>query len=184
MYEFYNYLDEIIIKYDVDKLLDLQNKLKSTLSNKALESIINREEIIQLQMLVDGIVAYNKDDFEQAQGYLVDALQLTNPNFSMDHFKRQKYNLLESRIVLVLALALRGQDQLTLLINMMLMIYNQLNHSEYLTDHHIELIIKLLMNISYNYYNINNIQKSFEYANMGIEFCEKHFSSYYLFLLY
>jgi len=184
MYEFYNDLDEIVISNALDKIAMIEEKFEEVLNHKETAKLVDKEQIAQLTLLIEGIKKFYNKDYKDALSLFLKAISISNEAFTPDNYKEHKYNLLESRIMLLIAMSYSGLNDTRRSTDMMLLIMKQLNNSHFLTENHIKLIIKLYMNLSYNYYTINDLNKSFYYANKGIKFAKEHNSSYILFALY
>lgn len=184
MYDFYGKLDEVILDNDLDKIESLDHEFKLVAEGQEMANIIDKDQIRQFKILLEGMRAYVNRDFEGALDLFLTSMKISNKAFTLGNYKKQKFDLLESRIMMLIALSKSYMNEISLSIDMMLLVLKQINSAKFLTENHIKLIIKLKFNISYDYYSKNNLTKSLQYAKKGIEFCKSHQSSYSLFALY
>lgn len=111
-------------------------------------------------------------------------MNITIPDFSTENISLIKFNMIEFRILLLISLSLTGLREYEIANEIMLINLKQLQGSGEMSILNIQLIIKLLFNISYNYYNMQDQINSIKYADNGIKFCKEHSSMYCLYLLF
>ena len=184
MYKYYKDLDEIIINYDTDKASNLQEELNKILTNEELSNIVNLNQVDQLKEVIVGVSAYYNGNYSESIDSFENALKINNPDFSVESFNTFKYTLLESRILIMLAVSLSAKKKYVDSNELLSLALKQLINVPNMTINYIHLIIKIYLNLSYNHFNLNNLEHSLGFSITGINYCKEYSSIYCLFAFY
>ncbi len=184
LYELYRKLDKAIVNYNVEMILEIKLQLDTLVEYKERIKLVNINEIRQLEFFIEGIEYYYSNSYGLCIEKLIDSIKITNEQFDINIIKVTKMNVIESRILLLISLCLTSMREHSRANELMLYNLKQLTGSANFSVINIQLIIKLYFNISYNFYNLQNMGDSIKFANKGIKFCKDHDSIYCLHLLY
>lgn len=184
LYNFYNYVDELIIEYNINKLISLEEKYEEIINNVKLDEIINKTQIDQMALIVKGIKEFNKEEYHDCLTSFISAMKLSNEEFDLLDYDQFRYSVLEHRVLLLIALGLSEVDQLELSNLILNLIIKKFISNERVSDNEIKLLIKVYSNLSYNSHCLDEFTNALKYANIGIDYCNKHNTTYGLFLLY
>lgn len=186
---YYDRLDDIIVSYDYQKLMNLSNDFEKYIGNddeNTLE-LFKLNTINQFKQLIKGITylfSGEKSTNNLALDNFLNSLQITIPNFSLDNFKDHKYNVFEMRILLIIGVTLNETENHKKSNEILIFIITKLNFDKRAVFNEKKSIIKTYFNISYNYNDLYNHKKALEYANRGIEYCKENHLLYNLNHLY
>jgi len=187
--KYYDKLDDVIVSYDYQKLMNLSNDFKKYIGNddeNTLE-LFKLNTINQFKVLVKGITylfSEEKDTNNLALDKFLNSLQITIPNFSLDNFKDHKYNIFEMRILLIIGITLNETENHKKSNDILKFIITKLNFDKKAVYNEKKIIIKTYFNISYNYNDLYNQEEALKYANKGIEYCKANELIYNLNHLY
>jgi transcriptional regulator with XRE-family HTH domain len=184
MYSFYKDLDKIIVDYNLEEALLLEVSLNRALANESIKNFVSYVQIEQLKKVVNGVTLYYEESFEASVDVYINAIQLTNTTFSLNHFSKLKYNLLESRILVMLAVALSALKNYEVSNDILSLALKQLIYVPDDTIPYNQIILKIYLNLSYNYFNVNDLDHSLKLAKQGIAYSKANNSIYLLFSLY
>lgn len=170
-YHFYEYLDDLIVHYQPEKLDQLKYHYQA-LNHQTLE-LVNPVELKQLELLVEGLLlCYGaKVDFQQSNDYLIQAIQLTIPQFSLTSFHQHKYSIIELRVLFILAVNLSdmriydvSNDIFQFVIN-----YPVNDHATYFSNDFIKIQLKAYTNLAYNAHWLDDHNMVIKYSDLGIQ---------------
>lgn len=185
--EFYDDLDYIITCYDKASTANLKAKLLQNFSADLNLSIVNPLELQQFIIFVDCVDAYYADIYSPnitAKQALVNALQLTIPNYNIKKFQRYKYSYIEFRILILISLFIANERNFAFSNEILYYILEKISDRTYITKYLDFLIINLRFNIAYNYHMLDNHAKVIEVADTGIAYCIEKRTNHALFSLY
>ncbi|WP_130805300.1 helix-turn-helix domain-containing protein [Senegalia massiliensis] len=169
---YYEKIDDIISSYDYDKLINISNDFEVNFKDKSPSdfSLYEGRVIEQFRLIVKGIEKLIKKDQnnKKIMSIFKEALKLTLKDFNLYNFSKFKYNLFEIRILIMIAVALKRDNNYEKSNEILKFVLKSLDFSEESLLNEKKLIIKCFSNISYNYHNMNNYMKSLEYAIKGI----------------
>lgn len=184
LYNFYNYVDEIIIEYNLDKLTSLENEYREILNDVKLDQIINKTQMDQMSLIVRGIKEFNKEQYGECLDTFKETMKLSNKQFEIEKYNQFKYTELDYRILLLIALGLsevKELEQANLLLELILKKFTALARVH---ENDKKLLIKVYSNLSYNCHCLDDFKKALKYADKGIQYCNNNSTTYGLFLLY
>lgn len=186
IYNYYSRLEYLIISYNVEKLQDLNSDFKKFVERNEFNSTIPMNTVIptQFKMVLEGISKYYTSLFKESYNDFLNAIEISNPTFSIESFSEYKYDTFEMRILLMIALSLVHKKQITQSISILIFLLDNSNFDKRSSTNEKLLIIKIYLNLSYNYHRLNLHDKALDYANAGIEFCNNNHLSYALAQLY
>ncbi|MGO1369947.1 helix-turn-helix domain-containing protein [Senegalia sp. (in: firmicutes)] len=186
---YYDKLDDIIVSYDYQKLMNLSNDFEKYIGNddeNTLE-LFKLNTINQFKQLIKGITylfSGEKSTNNLALDKFIESLQITIANFTLDNFANQRYNVFEMRILLIIGVTLNETENHKKSNEILQFIITKLNFDKRAVFNEKKLIIKTYFNISYNYNDLDNQEEALKYANKGIEYCKTNELIYNLNHLY
>jgi len=184
LYNFYNYIDEIIIDYDLDKLASLENEYNEILNDVKLDEIINKVQLDQMSLIIRGIKEFYEEKYMECLDTFKETMKLSNVQFEIDKYDQFKYTVLDYRILLLIALGLSEVEELEHANQILELILKKFTSTERVKDNDKKLLIKVYSNLSYNCHCIDDFTKALNFADKGIKYCNKNYTTYGLFLLY
>ncbi|MBI9015475.1 MAG: helix-turn-helix transcriptional regulator [Clostridiales bacterium] len=107
-YEFYSYLDGILIEYKLDKLKHLRIQFSEYVENNDTE-MFSKDETLQFEYLLKGLDYRYSDniDLEKSTRCLLDAIEIGNSKIninSLDRFTNHYFSYIEVRCLYVIAI--------------------------------------------------------------------------------
>lgn len=183
LFSFYEYLDDLIINYDKNKLKNISSIFNNLLVYT--DKLFNEREGLQLHAIVKGLeLSYKKFGSKEALNMYLEAINITISGFQIINIKNYKYSYLEIKCLLLISLEYNALGKFEISNQLSLFLFNNYNiPSENFTNTTL-LKIKLLMNISYNFHCLDKHQLSHKYSNMGIEYCKSNKTNYLLYGLF
>ena len=191
LYELYNMLDRYIVDYQVDKLKDIKDKINN-LDGEVYSMVILASEINKLELLVDAIYYFNQSEKEPqkksllqtAMDKLIQAIMVHNEDFKLEKVTSYKFNYFDVRILVIMAVVLRkmgkGEKSNEILL-FVLEIVDKSSHAPFLEK---LLVIKIIANISYNFYSVDDHENTIKYSDLGITYAQDNNLMYGLSLLF
>lgn len=178
----YKLLDKYIICNDSEQLILLEKdylfiseKIKSKLN------FIDIDEFTQVNAFIAGINSYLKDDSVTLKeiSFLFATLNLKHSSISYETILHHNYSFTEIRIVLLIALFTAKIDinYSTMILNHLLSNFNEHFHRSSIQ---VQLYLKILYNLSYNYYKIGDDQHCLKYSIEAISLAFKEKTTYML----
>lgn len=186
LYSYYQRLDQLISNFDINILNKLTQDYTAFMENER-ELLLDPIIYDQFQYMLKSISNYySNDPLKQLQSLedFITSMRYSIPDFDAYDFKRFKYNIFEMRILLLIATSYvfhceYDQSNLMLLFLLDTMLTDRQTNLD-----NILLTIKIYANLSYNYFMMDDYNKSLKFANEGISFCNNHDNMYILYLLY
>ncbi|MGV8147138.1 MAG: helix-turn-helix domain-containing protein [Alkaliphilus sp.] len=180
-FHYYIRLDNLILSYDSDVLQNLKCDFdKFAHSRKSADLLFNQSSLNQFKTLLTGISVYYSSTPACSLDYFLQAMKESNPLFHLNSFSAFKYSCLEMRILFLISLALAESNQLSDSNDILTEGLKQCNFDAQSTHNEKLLIIKIYLNLSYNFHMLDLHTEALSYANQGIEFCNKHHINYSL----
>jgi transcriptional regulator with XRE-family HTH domain len=178
--EIMEYLDMLIINDDFEAMYNERKELMIALNNLNSYSILYNEQDHQSLMFLSDIIIKYKSPYEQPTEniYLIEKYFLeTYDNFSIKDLGNMVLNNYEQRLILMLALSYKSINQKELSKKILVGLINSVDFFE---NSDIKLRIKIIFNLSYICYNLEQDKESFDYSNLGISVCVKENCFYLL----
>lgn len=151
---------------DLKKLLNIE-------SNTYFTNLIN-----QLILLVESIILNQKHNHHhKSLNKLVEAIQITNKDFTLNNYGDLVYSSMELRILMNIALLknrIKSTEKSLEIMEFCISIANTNNN----------LYIKICYNLSYTYHRLDIHDKSLKYSSLGVDYCINHRDYNILNLLY
>lgn len=181
LFDFYSYLDKIIVENNQEKMTDLIGDFDEVVCEKTTLNLINLTELKQFKLIIKGIKDYfdEESDDDGLSNFLA-AMKLSIQNFEIGKIESYKYSRIELRILLLCSLSYSEKnnfDESNKLLLRCLQCSADVNRLEKVDR---LMIIKILFNLSYNYHGLDDFDLSLQYANKGIEYCLKYHLNYLL----
>ena len=177
--KFYDLVDYHLTDDDKSSLSDTIIAFRAFLDTNE-SNLIDSRVLSQLDYFLRGLDhsykdSYNREIQEESIQLYVEALKTTNPLFSFNNWEKFKYSYLELRILFAIA-SLHGYLRNCELSNdMLFFILKSMDESAFTKHYDKLLFIKVLTVISYNYHRIDLHDKALEFAQKGIDYCNKFF---------
>ncbi len=186
LYSYYQRLDKVISNFDIDILNKLNQDYEAFMENQQ-DVLFNPSIYEQFQWMLKGISAYySNDSLKQLQSLddFIHSMRYSIPDFNVFEFTHFKYNLFEMRILLAIGLSfIQYCDYKQSNLILIFLLESQLKENNPDQDN-ILLTIKIYINLSYIYFNLDDYKKSLEYANIGIDYCNRYNNMFMLYLFY
>ena len=182
LYGLYKKLDYIIVSNELERLDDFQVKLKAIEDGNEKIVLFNNNEIDQLKLIIEGIELLNfgSNQYQEILDILNKAIHKTLNGFKVDRFKYFKYNQIEKRILLLLAVTYAELGEYKFSNDLLIFLMDISNGNQFMSQTDLFMYIKIIFNISYNYHELDRFENSLEYATKGIELCLKNQTTYLL----
>lgn len=177
--KFYDLVDYHLTDDDKSSLADTIIAFRHFMSTNE-SNLIDSRVLEQLDLFLKGLEhsykdSYNREIQEESIMIYIDALKTTNQSFSFETWRKFKYSYLELRILFAIA-SLYGYLRNCDLSNELLFFILKTMDESAFTKHYDKLLfIKVLTVISYNYHRTDFHDKALEYAQKGIDYCNKFF---------
>lgn len=185
----YEQLDDSITYNNLAKIKDIHTTLLSLKQNYPIDRLIQFSDFDMLIAYTESNVIYLDKTLPshtklKAKNSLIESLSINIPEFSIDKFKLFNYNLLELRMLLLLAQFESESEHFNLSNSIMEFILNKIAHFD--TYELVPTKFKLILyfNIAYNYHNLDKHKKVYQYAVEGIKIGQKTDDFANLFFLY
>lgn len=185
--EFHDELDYIIACYDKYAAIALKERLHSNFNTDFKLSMVSPHELKQFMIFVDAIDQFHCEvtaTYQNTINNLVNALQLTIPDYRLRRFRRYNYNYIEFRILLLISLFIAEEGNYTFSNQILYHILNRISDKSYSTKYIDYLIINIYFNIAYNFHMLNNYAKVIEVSDEGISFSLDKKTNHVLYSLY
>lgn len=183
IFHYYKRLDNLILKADRDKLLDLKKDFND------FTQIIQHEDFVipvireQFELLLEGVSIYYSAKSDDCIEYFLRALNKTNPGIELNNFDAFKYTHFELHILLFIGLALAKQNNITDSNSLLHKCLDHCNFDYESTFNEKLFIVKIYMNLAYNAHLSDDHYGALKYADIGIEFCSNNHINYMMSLL-
>jgi len=124
--------------------------------------------ISQYAHLIESIIL-NKTHgkIEHSLNYLLKAMSLTTPQFSLDNYKDFVYSSLELRILMSIALRINRIDSPEKSLEILEFCFKSIDPVD-------KLYPKLCFNLSYSYHRLDRHAKALEFTILGINYCNEY----------
>ena len=159
-----NEIESKIDNLEFDKLdinLNMLEKLEDSTNNRHY-----RNYVLQLRLLINGMLLYKNDNYTSALDAYIEALKITEPNFSLDNYQNLVLSTAEIRILMNIGFAISKIEGNKKSLDIMLFCEDSLDKTD-------DLYSKICHNIAVIYSKMENYQKALEYYNNGIAACRK-----------
>lgn len=185
LFSYYIRLEDLIISYDIKILQDLKSDFEQFINTSFNESLaIDTAIIKQFNLVLEGISQNYSGDPEQSFEIFLDAMKLTNPLFNVENFKRLRYSAFEMRILFLISLSIVNRQEIEQSNRILAYLLQSSNFDKRSNNNEKFFIIKIFLNLSYNYHRLDLHHKALESAKEGVNFCNNNHISYALAHLY
>ncbi len=184
----------ILYKVDLNKLLlefringykefiDIQNRLEFKLDSGKYESLdmelsdlkdlVNNTSntyyanlIKQFILLTESIILKKcENNRHGSYNKLINAMNITSPEFSISNYQRFNYNTMEIRILMNIGILLNKIESSKKLLEILEFCINHIEPTE-------DIYPKICYNLSYTYHRLDKHHKALKYSNLGINYC-------------
>ncbi|WP_240841900.1 helix-turn-helix domain-containing protein [Acidaminobacter sp. JC074] len=179
---FYEKLDDLLINYDVDKLKNIYKSFNDFIKENS-DEYFDLKEQEQYKLVLKGLeIYYNDQSSVKASSELYKkALRLRYEDFSLDNYMNYDYNHIELKALYSLAMNacvemkyLEANAIFEFIVGL-----EKDDKTKVETTDRSKIHIKALLNIAYNYFCLDDMDKSLDYIDRGLEKC-KEIKTYYL----
>lgn len=177
----YDEFDNLIAKYDESKLKALSLAIKEYTSEN-YNSFIVHEEVEQCLTFLKAIELYFSN-FENEKMHieqlLIQCMRITLSDFDIKQFKKYRYNIIETRILLLLSLTYGKVDNFQRSNEILLFLSYRQSKNKILPP---KLVIAIYTNLAYNYHMQDRHKDVINICDKGIEYAisADTFSNLYL----
>lgn len=186
LYNYYDRVDSLICNYDIKILKDLTADFEEFIED-GKEDLITPSTYDQFKLMIKGIGQYfslvEKDRLDSLYTF-VEALKLSIHDFELLNYSNFKYNIIEKRILILIALGLAEQKNYELSNNYLNMVLDNMDLTSKVEYNVSLLIIKVYIQLAYNSYSLSDDILALEYADKGIEYSVRNNIMFALYLLY
>ena len=187
-YDYYTKIDKIIAHNQISLVNELILEFKDAVSNlERTSALINKNEMKQFEFFLQAIEMFYSEankDLENIERILINALTIGLSDFSLKSFMQHSYSLIQIRILLLLGM-IKGEkkefDQSTALL---IFINNYLLDISINSTEIQNIILKIYVNISYNYHESDDHEHALRYSNMGIAYAVQYSNMHCLYNLF
>jgi transcriptional regulator with XRE-family HTH domain len=186
LYNYYDRLDSLICNYDIKILQDLSVDFDAFLEDGKAD-LITPYTYEQFKLMIEGIGKYNnaKEEIKlESLNTFIKALKLSIHDFELENYSQFNYNIIEKRILILIALGLAVHKNFELSNNYLSMVITNMDLKSRVEYNVSLLIIKVYFQLSYNSHSLNENKKALEYSNRGIEYSIQNNLMFGLYLLY
>ncbi len=187
VYDIYSKIDELFLtrieETKIDKIAMYVEGIKED-SDKS--NYVDFRAVDNLVKFLEALRIYISPDSNVDQGIkiLTEILEFNRLKFSIDDINNEKFDVFEVRVLILLALFYSIKRDYQLSSNILLTAKDNIEKSFNTSIDTVKLIIKIFINVSYNYHKIAKHNEALNYANLGIEYCYDNSSMYCLSFLY
>ena len=186
LYNYYDRLDSLICNYDIKILKDLSADFEEFIEDGKAD-LITPYTYDQFKLMIEGIRQYfsiNEEEKLESLNTFVKALKLSIQDFDLLNYSRFNYNIIEKRILILIALGLAEQNSFELSNNYLNLVLDNMDLKTRVEYNVSLLIIKVYIQLSYNSHSLSTDQKAIDYANKGIVYSVQNNLMFGLYLLY
>lgn len=184
LYSFYEYFDKLITSNKITSSpSDILVAFNEILKNESIYNFVNPNEINVFSTLITeshNFFDSNYKDYELSINRLNNTLKKSISNYNFETYCNQKYSHLETRVLLLISLFLAKNDNVKLSTKIMLFCLENFEDSKFISSEINKIIIKLNLNVSYNYHLLEEYRISKKYALEGIKHANAFDLSYCL----
>ena len=178
--KYYNEIDHILIYNDLDRLDSLRKEINHSIGTQLKDfNPVYTIEFDQFIILCDTLLMIN--DFKVNSQYIIDdsirLIKIKYADFTVNKLEQFNFSFIEIRALILLSLGLSEVD-IEGSTNILMYICEDFEHDSLRNNH--KLYLKVLLNLSTNYYQMENDNLSLKYANRGIQVAMDLETSYLL----
>ncbi len=166
---FFDVKDQIELRLETgsyENLVEDKNELIEILKYLHNDNNYLHKLILQLSLLVESIILkVNHQDYKNSLLKLVEAMKVTNSEFSLTKYNSYVYSKEELRILMNIAILTNILESKKKSLDMLKFILKSLNSDE------LDFKIKILYNLSYSCHRNDIHTEALNYANEGINLC-------------
>ncbi len=180
------FMDQASTSNNLDMIKELPAKFEALLSKDINSTLINKSEIKLIDIFIDETIKYYDaayKDYSKSIDNILNYLKTSNSYFDHENFADIEYNFIELRLLMTYALFLVKEDKLEESTKIFLFLLQSLC-KEPQTNESYKILIKLYLNVSYNYHRLSNNNLAIKYADEGIQLAISNDSIYCLPHLY
>jgi len=184
--EFYDYMDSAILSYSTNIFEELTSRFKNIYNTNNLNKSISTNDLKMFELLINLIRDFYDEDFTDYTKNIDLILEKLHLSEICEIYNESKiyFNFIELRIVLILSSYLMRINRSSESILILISISPKLKEAILNDIHRYQMEIKILLNLSYLSFKIEEFQNSLNYANKGIMLAEDLKSVYLLPQLY
>ena len=187
LYNYYDRLDSLICNYDIKILQDLASDFEEFVEEDGKLDLITPSTYDQFKIMIGGIRQYYsslEDERFSSLPTFVEALKMSIQEFTITNYSKFNYNIIEKRILILIALGLAEHKDFELSNNILNMVISNMDTNSRVEYNVSLLIVKVYFQLSYNSHSLSDSIAALEYANRGIKYSVKNNLMFGLYLLY
>jgi len=182
----YKTIDDLLISFDLLNLKTLEKQYKELRNMKINDTVIDLHDLDKFESFIGLLTAHYEPEsnpYPKIKKIVFLLTKLENGTID-DVLSKQYFDLLDLRLVSLLSAYLRKIKEFDDSISLLELILEKINSYDMFPTLSYKLHIKTAHNISYQYFNIEDYEKSLHYADYGIELSNAMNSNYILGQLY
>ena len=186
LYDYYDRLDSLICNYDIEILKDLSADFEE-FTEDGKTDLITPYTYDQFKLMIKGISQYfSAHGIERIKSVdtFVKSLKLSINEFELLKFKHFNYNIIEKRLLILIALGLAEQENYELSNDYLNLVLDNMDLETNVEYNVSQLIIKVYFQLSYNSHSLSLDKKALEYADKGISYSVEKNIMFGLYVLY
>lgn len=150
---------------------------------KKANKLINPLELKQFNLFLKAMIErYHNtgENYGKAIKYCEKALRLKHPKFNIYSLERHGFSIFELRILFLLGACYSMLDQFEASLSISQFVLTSLDQSKNASQSEKLLVLKSYTTISYDFHMVDDVEKSFSFAQSGIDFCNTNSLSFLL----
>lgn len=181
LYDIYSQIDSIINTTCFNTLQLKSEAFINELENNLNYQLVSYQELQLLKVFLSLNLDYHNPDVTNCHVLIenaIDALNNLIPFFSMDALNDLDFNILETRILLLIGLLYAKVDDFIESNRLLTVCLNNLLVKPIENLDSAKLIIKVFFNLSYNYHRLYNYQAALDFSHKGLLYARERHLSY------
>lgn len=189
IYDLYLRLDQIILLNNSDseeEINTLISELNFIRNSSYSMTLVNENQLRQTTSFVQCVKNYRLKlhNYESNIKNLTDCIRISINEYDTNQFQQFKYNHLELRILLMIALCEVEIKHYSKSTEILIFIRDNLISRDYLSSEDTKILLKTITNLAYNCYKIKRHEETIHHCNLGISIAQKHQIVYSMHLMY
>lgn len=182
--DFSSNIDRIILSYNVEDLVSLVNAFKSYKNSHSHDiELIEHKHIQQYELFLISVTEYytnTETDRLKSQDLLIETMQISRPEFTIENATHLNYNYFEIRILLFIGINMRAINDTENAIRVLKHCLDFFSIDDISEWTHLHLILKVYFNLAYCYHTADKHEQVIEVADEAITLARSHHSTYCL----
>ncbi len=186
LYNYYDRVDSLICDYDINILQDLSKDFDDFIEDDK-GNLITPSTYDQFRLMIKGISQHFslvQEDRLDSLDTFVKAIKLSIQDFELSNYMEFNYNIIEKRMIILIALGLAEHEKFELSNDLLNMVLDNMDLTSKVEYNVALLVIKVYFQLSYNSHSLSNAKLAIDYADKGIDYSVKNNLMFGLYVLY